>query len=146
MPTPTVQADPRDIIIGAHCTLLYKGQLVVSTTAWRLRMGIETQQVYFAGSMQRITYPVGYDYTLEMTRNVLRKGDVNLLDEIRRGFAIGEIPSFDFLGVVQSGSYRREEPLSFCFPMGDYDIVNMRVGQPVEQTLQFAVNAAPVLP
>lgn len=141
---PTV-ADPRNLVIGAHCWVLFGGQKIISATAFALRLGITMANTTFAGTMREMQYPTGYNYTLELTRNVLREGDVDVSDQIMAAFA-GEkeggvtLPVFTFVAVRHSGGVRREYQLHDCYPMGDIDILSMRGTAAVEQSLRFAVN------
>lgn len=137
---PTV-ADPRNIIIGSQVWCLFNGQKIVSTTAIDLRLGITMATTTFAGTIREVQYPVGYNYTLELNRNVLRVGDIDVTDQIMAAFANeGELPTFDFIVVRQSGGFRREYALTDCYPMGDISVISQRATAAVEQSLRFAVN------
>jgi hypothetical protein len=138
---PASVADPRNIVIGSQVFCLFNGAKIISTTAIDLRLGITMATTTFAGTLREIQYPTGYSYTLELNRNVLRVGDIDVTDQIMQAFADeNELPTFDFIIVRQSGGYRREYALTDCYPMGDISVISQRATAAVEQSLRFAVN------
>lgn len=137
--------DARKVLTGKNGAL-YNDQGVMLATAetFQTQVNVTNGKYQPLGDAQEHEIFQGYGVTLTFTEVVIT--DERFIQELFDGMKTGEMPSWNFQGVVKgrNGSEQRMIYRS-CVPSGTIDLQNVTVGDIIKRAWSMFVNEPPEL-
>ncbi len=137
--------DVRKTLSGKDGALFAEdGTLLATIETFQTKVSVTNAKYQPLGDAQEHESFTGYNVTLTFTETVI--SDERFIQELFDGMASGEMPSWNFQGVVRGrdGSWQRMNYRQ-CVPSGDIDLQNLSIGDLIKRAWSLFVNEPPEL-
>nr|WP_325297158.1 hypothetical protein [uncultured Dysosmobacter sp.] len=137
--------DVRKVLSGKDGALLADdGTLLATMETYQVQVSVNNAKYQPLGDAQEHEVLTSYGVTLNFTETVIE--DTRFLSEFFAGMASGEMPAWNFQGVVRGrdGTWERINYRQ-CVPSGTVDLQNLSVGDTLKRAWSTFVNEPPEL-
>lgn len=137
--------DSRKVLTGKNGGLFNdRGVMLATVETFQTQINVANLKYHPLGTAQESEVFQGYGVTLTFTETVIK--DEGFIVELFTGMKTGEMPSWNFQGVIK-GRNGSEERIIYrqCVPSGTIDLQNIAVGDTIKRAWSLFVNEAPDL-
>ena len=137
--------DTRKVITGKDGALYNDAGVMLATVeTYQAQVNVSNTQYQPLGDAQQHEVNTGYGVTLTFTEVVIT--DEGFIAELIAGMASGEMPSWNFQGLLK-GRDGTEERINYrqCVPSGNIDLQNVSIGDTIKRAWSMFVNEPPEL-
>lgn len=137
--------DVRKVLTGKDGALFAEdGTLLATVETFQTKVSFSNQKYQPLGDAQEHEVFGGYSVTLTFTETLI--SDERFIQDIFLAMASGEIPDWNFQGVIRGRDGTRQR-INYrqCIPSGDVDLQNLSIGDTIKRAWSLFVNEPPEL-
>lgn len=136
-------ANAKKVLTGKDGALYNsKGKLLATMETYQAQVNVTNTKFQPLGDAQEHEIFTSYGQTLTFTEIVVE--DSEFITDLLAGMKSGNMPSWNFQGVIKSRNRKSEERLVYndCVPSGNIDLQNVVVGDLIKRQWSLFVNGA----